>query len=167
MPRSDRTQGLLLILTSSCLQAITPQYLLHDGNLTTADSFCTTDINENLTATYGLAAEIFATGILVLFTCGIWDSRNTSNSDSVAIRFGLCITALCLVFAPYTGCSLNPARTFGPALWNGYWRNHWIYWVGPITGAVIAAMIYRCVFSSKTSRRDIPCHMETLNDIET
>ncbi|KAH0945278.1 hypothetical protein HN011_006915 [Eciton burchellii] len=149
------------------LKAITPQYLLHDGNLTTADFFCTTDINENLTATYGLAAEIFATGILVLFTCGIWDSRNSNNSDSVAIRFGLCITALCLVFAPYTGCSLNPARTFGPALWNGYWRNHWIYWIGPITGATIAAMIYRCVFSSKTSRRDIPCHMETLNGIET
>ncbi|RLU15543.1 hypothetical protein DMN91_012537 [Ooceraea biroi] len=149
------------------LKAITPQYLLHGGNLTAADSFCMTDINQNLTPIHGIAAEMLATGILVFFACGIWDSRNKHDTDSVAIKFGLCVTVLCLAFVPYTGCSLNPARTFGPAVWNGYWTHHWIYWIGPIAGAIIAATIYRYLFSPKTNRRDTTRHAETLNGMET
>jgi len=162
---SGRAQNSLQILTSSRLQAITPHSFLHDGNLTTAGSFCTTDLNENVTISYGVFAEAFATGVLVLFACGVWDPRNKNSSDAVPIKFGLCITALCLVFAPYTGCSLNPARSFGPAVWNVYWRNHWIYWIGPITGSAMAAFIYRWVFLPRTSRRDTP--VENLNGIET
>lgn len=41
-----------------------------------------------------------------------------------------------------TGASMNPARTFGPALAGNFWAGHWIYWVGPIIGAVVAALLY-------------------------
>ena len=39
--------------------------------------------------------------------------------------------------------SMNPARSFGPALVNSRWENHQIYWFGPITGACIAAISYK------------------------
>lgn len=151
------------------LKMITPENLLYDGkDNNTIHSFCTTNINTNLTVVHGLVIEVLATGIFVFFACAIWDSRNAKNSDSVAIKFGLCITMLALAFVPYTGCSMNPARTFGPAVWNNHWDDHWVYWLGPIGGAIIVALIYRCLFSPKTKNQESATHdMETFNGIET
>jgi len=42
-----------------------------------------------------------------------------------------------------SGACLNPARVLGPAVLNNYWTHHWIYWVGPITGGLIAAALVR------------------------
>ncbi len=57
---------------------------------------------------------------------------------------GLTIAADILMGGPLTGASMNPARTFGPALAGGGFDgiNHLVYWIGPIVGAVIAAVIY-------------------------
>lgn len=109
-----------------------------------------TEINDQLTVFHGIGAEIVSTGILSFFACGIWDLRNKMNTDSVPIRFGFCVGALCLVFIPYTGCALNPARVFGPAVWNCYWHNHWVYWIGPLLGAAIASSIYRFLYLPAT-----------------
>lgn len=46
-------------------------------------------------------------------------------------------------------CSINPARSFGPAAVAHVWKHHWIFWVGPITGALLATAIYTlCNFSA-------------------
>src|SRR5687767_13788164 len=45
--------------------------------------------------------------------------------------------------AGLTGASMNPARTFGPALLSSAWANHWVYWTGPLMGAALAAMVWR------------------------
>lgn len=42
-----------------------------------------------------------------------------------------------------SGTCLNPARALGPALLAGYWDYHWVYWVGPISGGLIAAALVR------------------------
>ena len=46
---------------------------------------------------------------------------------------------------PLTGASMNPARSFGPALVLDYWHLQWAYWVGPILGAALAAWCYQAV----------------------
>ncbi|XP_017760333.1 PREDICTED: aquaporin-like [Eufriesea mexicana] len=136
------------------LRLITPVELIYGSNPDTALSFCMTDIHENLSTFQGVMTEFIATAILVLFACGIWDCRNSKNTDSVSMRFGFCVAALCTIFVPYTGCSLNPARTLGPAVWNGYWTNHWVFWIGPISGAIVASLFYRCLFHCKRIETD-------------
>ncbi|HEU4763832.1 MAG TPA: aquaporin [Gemmatimonadales bacterium] len=55
---------------------------------------------------------------------------------------GLAVFAMMLVGAPLTGAAMNPARAFGPALVAGQWTGHIAYWVGPILGAGIAALVW-------------------------
>ena len=50
-----------------------------------------------------------------------------------------------LVGGPFDGASMNPARAFGPALLGWRWRDHWIYWLGPLIGAGLAAVIYEYI----------------------
>ena len=61
--------------------------------------------------------------------------------------FGIGLTVLVdiLVGGALTGAAMNPARAFGPALAGGFWQNQLVYWIGPIIGAVIAALIYQYV----------------------
>lgn len=82
----------------------------------------------------------------MLTACAIWDPRNSKNSDSVAIKFGLIVCALATIVGPYTGCSMNPARSFAPALWNAHWTNNWIYWVGPVVGSLLASLSYKLIY---------------------
>lgn len=56
------------------------------------------------------------------------------------------IIGLSLAGGPYTGASMNPARTLGPALWNWNWENNWIYWVAPMSGAFVGSFVYKAIF---------------------
>jgi len=55
---------------------------------------------------------------------------------------GLTVAFDILAGGAVTGASMNPARSFGPALEMNYWTWHWAYWVAPIIGAVLAAQVY-------------------------
>lgn len=135
------------------IRVITPVQLMYTAQ-GAGDTFCMTDIHADLTTLQGAMTEVLATGLLVFFACGLWDCRNAANTDSAPMRVGFCITVLCLIFIPYTGCSLNPARTLGPAIWNGYWTNHWVFWIGPIGGAIVSSLLYRCLFLCKTTESE-------------
>jgi glycerol uptake facilitator-like aquaporin len=58
------------------------------------------------------------------------------------LGIGLTVTFDILAGGAVTGASMNPARSFGPALVQGHWDWHLFYWVAPIAGAVVAAQIY-------------------------
>ena len=62
------------------------------------------------------------------------------------ISIGGMVFLLHLVGVPLTGASMNPARTLGPAIASGFWEFHWIYWVGPIIGGIIAGLIMNYIF---------------------
>jgi len=62
---------------------------------------------------------------------------------------GMTILVLHTVGIPLTGASMNPARSFGPAVVRGTcWANHWIYWIGPLVGSTAAAFIAQAIFLS-------------------
>ena len=65
------------------------------------------------------------------------------------LAIGLAVVVAHLVGVPITGTGLNPARSIGPAIVSGTWINHWIYWVGPIIGGMLAGLVYEAIFAQK------------------
>ena len=59
-----------------------------------------------------------------------------------AIAVGLTVGFCALMGGPITGASMNPARSFGPAVVGGLWQGHWVYWIAPVTGMIAAAWTY-------------------------
>ena len=97
----------------------------------------------------GILIEIILTFFLVT---AIWGTAVDDRKPNIGgFGIGLTIAANILMGGPLTGASMNPARTFGPALAGGGFDgiNHLVYWIGPITGAVIAAMIYNHILIKK------------------
>ncbi len=85
--------------------------------------------------------------IQVIFSAntGCDDKSSRLSAGVIApIPIGFAVLVDHLVGVPYTGASMNPARSFGPALVSGHWgRAHIIYWFGPCFGASLASAIYR------------------------
>lgn len=102
-------------------------------------------LGQGITPSAGLLAEVVLTFVLVfvIFATAI-DPKGPGNLAPVAI--GLAVLVIHLIGVPLTGASVNPARSFGPALVATQWADHWIYWIGPIAGGVLAGLVYDVVF---------------------
>ena len=81
--------------------------------------------------TFFLVFAVFATAV---------DKRAPKSVYGAVI--GLTLTFDILMGGPLTGAAMNPARAFGPAIAASFWSNHIVYWVGPIFGGSLAAIIY-------------------------
>jgi aquaporin Z len=86
--------------------------------------------------TFFLVFVVFATAV---------DKRGASEKIS-GLAIGLVLAFNILAFGPLTGAAVNPARAFGPEVALGHFTDWWVYWVGPIAGGVIAAVLYSGVF---------------------
>lgn len=104
-------------------------------------------INPDLSPAEGLGMEIIATAFL------IWVIYNTAVSKkgwgiNAPIAIGLAVMAIHFALVPFTGSSVNPARSFGPALIDNEWKNFWVYTVGPFAGALIVAFFWEYVWKN-------------------
>lgn len=89
-----------------------------------------------------LGLEILLTAILMFVIISVaTDSRAVGDLAAVAIGGTVALNAMWA--GPISGASMNPARSLGPALIAGVWEAQWIYWIGPLVGAVIGALLYQ------------------------
>lgn len=78
------------------------------------------------------------------------DERVADGFAGIAV--GLTVGFCALTGGPLTGASMNPARSLGPALVGGVWSGHWIYWIAPISGMIIAARLYDFLRGTSSAR---------------
>jgi aquaporin Z len=92
-----------------------------------------------------LIAEVVLTMMFLLVILGATDQRAPQGMAPIAI--GLCLTLIHLISIPVTNTSVNPARSLGVALYVGDWAlaQLWLFWVAPMVGAVLGAVIYRFI----------------------
>ena len=101
-------------------------------------------VAENVGAGMGVVLETVATFFLVLVVFGTAvDERAPKSAFPFAI--GLTLAACIMALGPITGGALNPARAFGPALAAGEFDRQWVYWVGPLVGGGLAALVHQLV----------------------
>ncbi|MEX2372170.1 MAG: MIP/aquaporin family protein [Dehalococcoidia bacterium] len=92
----------------------------------------------------GVGIEIILTFFLMLVIFGTAVDHRGPRIGGLAI--GLTITMDILAGGQLTGAVMNPARALGPALLSGEWSNHLVWWIGPVIGGVLAALLYHYVF---------------------
>jgi MIP family channel proteins len=86
--------------------------------------------------------EVVLTFILmIVILCSGLDRRAQSDFAGLAIGLTVGLEAACM--GPITGASMNPARSFGPAIVGGIWHHQWLYWLAPILGSQLAVVAYR------------------------
>jgi len=72
----------------------------------------------------------------------------------IPMEVGFTIFLAHVVLIPFTGCSINPARSFGTAVVGHYWRQHWVWWVAPFVGALTASLLYSIVFFANEAPKE-------------
>ena len=126
-------------------------YLIASGQegFTLDDGFASNGYGEHSPGKYsltaGLVTEIVMTMMFLVIILGATDKRAPAGLAPIAIGLGL--TLIHLISIPVTNTSVNPARSTGVAVYAGGWAiaQLWLFWVAPIIGAVIGAVVYRFI----------------------
>ena len=85
--------------------------------------------------------------LMIVIMAAITDG--SANRTGPALAIGLTVGFCALMAGPLTGASMNPARSFGPAIVSGLWMAHWVYWLAPVTGMLVAARTYDAFGSAR------------------
>ncbi|XP_051120798.1 probable aquaporin TIP1-1 [Andrographis paniculata] len=121
---------LLLLFTTGGLNA--PAFTVSGVSVWSALVF-------EIVMTFGLVYTVYATAV---------DPKKGEIGIIAPLAIGLIVGGNILAGGPFTGASMNPAVSFGPALISFSWTYQWIYWLGPFIGAAIAAAVYEIFFIS-------------------
>jgi len=134
------------------LKLVTPTQWLNINGV--SNCFAANFVHPELTVGHALVAEILMTFVL-MFTIMAACDPTKSNTTLVPVAIGLAVFILHMLGIPITGCSLNPTRSFASAVAAsgvpacGYvWNYHWVFWLAPLLGSVLAAFVYELLFNA-------------------
>jgi aquaporin Z len=148
---------LLGYIIAQCLGAIVAGgvlYLIVSGkaDFTTIGGFASNGYGEHSPGGYSLFAGLVTEVVMTMMFLFVILSVTHKNAPSgfAGLAIGLCLTLIHLISIPVTNTSVNPARSLGVAIYAGDWAiaQLWLFWVAPIAGALLGAVIYRLVGSS-------------------
>jgi aquaporin Z len=97
-------------------------------------------------------AELFCSALFMIVILAVTKSQTSKSTVYVAI--GLTLLAIHFAIVPFSGSSVNPARSFGTALIGNRWTDFWIYIIAPPLGAILGWLLYTVVVKGKTDIRD-------------
>ncbi|MBV8634729.1 MAG: aquaporin Z [Burkholderiaceae bacterium] len=134
-------------------------YLIASGKagFSTAGGFASNGFGEHSPGGYSmmsaLLCEVVMTAAFLVIILGATDKRAPAGFAPIAIGLGL--TLIHLISIPVTNTSVNPARSTGVALFVGDWAvaQLWLFWVAPIIGAALGALVYRFVGGENSADR--------------
>eukprot|EP00112_Aurelia_sp_Birch-Aquarium-sp1_P015492 Seg3438.2 transcript_id=Seg3438.2/GoldUCD/mRNA.D3Y31 product=Aquaporin-4 protein_id=Seg3438.2/GoldUCD/D3Y31 len=93
------------------------------------------------------------------------DPNREDASFGPGLAYGSANIAGHLLALPYTSCGMNPARALAPAVLMTHWPSyHWIYWAGPILGAIVAGLLYVLIFAVDENTYPVSANITASND---
>ncbi len=106
-------------------------------------------INNSVSSGFAVEAILTFFLVLVIFMTAV---HKKASPGWHGFTIGGMVFLIHLVAVPLTGASVNPARTFGPALISGFWEFHWLYWAAPIVGGIIAGVLMNYIYVNKAEK---------------
>ena len=148
-PAANRSSGrgvyILAQLSGGVLGALLVKGILLDEGR--ASHYGAVSVSPLLTDEYiGAIVEGIGAFLLVLAVCAV-ALNPRARREWAPLAIGLTLGLDVFIFGPLTGSAVNPARWFGPALIGNFFGGTWPYLVGPIVGAILAALLYRFVIA--------------------
>ncbi|XP_029954519.1 aquaporin-8-like [Salarias fasciatus] len=98
-----------------------------------------------------MLAETVFTLILIVVVC-LGGINKVTQSPWAPICVGLIVAANILSGATVSGACMNPVRAFGPAVAANHWEDHWVYWLGPTCGTLLAVVFIRVFLGDQKTR---------------
>jgi len=135
-----RAVGYVVVQLLAAVLAAVAVKLLYPTGVTGPSSLGVPRLSTDITFTKAVLLEAILTAFLVSMVFGTIISKHAPRVGGFAV--GLTLLGAILIAAPVTGAALNPARAFGPALVSGDWHGHFAFWLGPLLGAAVAAVIW-------------------------
>jgi MIP family channel proteins len=118
----------------------------------------TPQLDPAIGVTGAIIVEAILTVVLLVAVFGTAIDPRAPKIGGLAI--GLAVAADILMGGPLTGAAMNPARWFGPAVASGTFDNWYVWWIGPLLGAAVAALIYRYALEDRADRAVTPATPE-------
>jgi aquaporin TIP len=126
-------------LAAACVAAFLVKFLLPPAAVRNA-MVGVPIIAGSMSLSQAIGLELVLTFFLM---CAVYGTAVSPDAPRVGgFGIGLVLLFDILVGGPLTGAAMNPARAFGPAVVSGEWVGHLVYWIGPIAGAILAALLW-------------------------
>jgi aquaporin PIP len=94
----------------------------------------------------GLGMELVLTALFVFVVFAATDQTRGATTPHIPtlapFAIGIAVFLAHIVAVPVDGTSINPARSFGTAVTAGMWKDHWVFWVGPLVGGAAVGILY-------------------------